>query len=148
MCQPEFGTFLPRATTDGVTLRRIIFLMTRRWRRFAALIVIAALALSQAALAAYACPRAAQMAPAQEMSMSAPCEQGEVAVDPLCESHCKDEKQKPTDAGQIGLAAPFMPKFWSRVDTSSPDPTSSIRSPSLLQARPPPLSIRNCCFRI
>lgn len=122
--------------------------MTRNWRRFVASIVVVALALSQAALAAYACPGAAQMSLAQEVAMSAPCEQGGIAVDSLCHSHCKDEKQKPTDASQIGLAAPFTPTFWSRVDTSSPDPASSILSPSLLQAKPPPLSIRNCCFRI
>ena len=126
----------------------MIPLVTRSLRRFVAFVAVAALALSQAALAAYACPGAAQMALAQEVAMSAPCEQDGMAVDSLCRSHCKDEKQKPTDAGKIGMAAPFTPTFWSRVDTSSPDPASSILSPSLLQAKPPPLSIRNCCFRI
>lgn len=86
-------------------------------------------------------------------------ETGEAAVpsavlDPaapaLCEQHCQYGTQSVNDAPQalagVALAPAFVVTIAALVVVSASPATAA--QPSRLYAASPPLSIRNCCFRI
>lgn len=122
--------------------------MNKVWRRIIALMGIAAIAFTQLALAAYACPDAAGMT-APAAAMTVPCDEADPAAPALCEKHCQDEKQKPADAAPVLAAATPASTFSLRVvNAGLQSPGADLASPALLHIKPPSFAIRNCCFRI
>ena len=129
--------------------------MNRFTRKLVSLLAIFAVVTAQLAVSAYACPM-------QFMGMDeAVAETGALAagatdaisllpdaVSPaLCQKHCEQGQQNVNDAPQplahVSVAAVFI--VTPLIDKSTP---ATAPTPFLLHATSPPLSIRNCCFRI
>ena len=82
-------------------------------------------------------------------AMSGPCDEDEAAPpSALCGKHCQDERQKPNDAASQPAVFHFVALFWSRIEDAASGVGAELASPTLLQVKPPPLSVRNCCFRL
>ena len=121
--------------------------MNRFWRKIAGIIGIGALVFAQFALSAYACPDLARMAVPASM-MDVPCDQMDVDVPTLCQKHCLEEKQKPSDAPATNATFTFVPLYSVRIIAESSEAQHHALGSPVHQAAPPPLTIRNCCFRI
>lgn len=109
----------------------------------------------QLAVSSYACPMLAQAMGEQTEAVSADAsaslsdEMDGVVQPGLCHKHCQDEQQSVSDSTTVIASIAFAPAFVVSLPVIQPSsvPTTTL-SPSLLHATSPPLSIRNCCFRI
>lgn len=132
--------------------------LSRPSRFVAALIALISVLFMQFAVASYACPgmgmgqseSVAVAASMDDQSMSA-CEGMDMAQPSLCHAYGQSDNLS-LDKPQVPNVAPFMPialmLAWSSVDIAR-TPTAAPPEPvSLGYASAPPLSIRNCCFRI
>jgi hypothetical protein len=127
--------------------------MSRFHRKIVSLIGIFALLFAQLAGSAYACPFQMQGIADTAMAGSAESDGPTAALDPaspaLCEQHCQYGKQSINDAPQPMASVVLAPAFVVTLDCPSVLPTTSAAAaPSRLYDSSPPLSIRNCCFRI
>ncbi len=129
--------------------------MNRFTRKLVSLLAIFAVLTAQLAVSAYACPMQfmgmdeavveadALAATANDAVSSVP----DAASPALCQKHCEQGQQNVNDTPQpqahVSLAAVFIVTPLIDTTTSATAPT-----PFLLHATSPPLSIRNCCFRI
>ena len=129
--------------------------MNRSLRRFVALFAAAVLAFAQLAVSAYACPagRSGQDSPvaASETRALSDCEEGECAQPALCHSHCQQLAQS-LDRAEVPGIAPitvtgFTPALVDKSPISRPA-RRDLRAHLLARSTEPPLTIRNCCFRI
>jgi hypothetical protein len=128
---------------------------TRRFRLLTVMFSLWALMLSQAAIAAYACPALVKAAEIAAMAhagmpcaehMAAEADEAPVA---LCHGHCQptpqsaDHFQVPTIAAAsqidaiLNVAAPV----------AAPE-AIFLQSPLLRRSTAPPLAVQHCCFRI
>jgi hypothetical protein len=130
--------------------------LKRAMRKWIALLGVSAILFAQIAVAAYACPAFAssqvnEQASAMDMSNSdAPCAEMDVKQANLCIEHCQ--------YGQQSLDHPVAPAVFAVADlpyflVRPADPavlgSTQEYAPSLLtRTTAPPLSVRNCCFRI
>lgn len=128
--------------------------MNRITRKLVSLLGIVAVVFAQLAVSAYACPvqfmgmdEASTVNLVREVHSN-----GRDAESPaLCQKHCDNGQQNVNDTPQPQAFVPLAqaPAF---IVTLLPDPPSPLAAtplvPSLLRTTAPPLSIRNCCFRI
>jgi hypothetical protein len=121
-------------------------------RKLAACIGLSAMLFAQLAVSAYACPAISAAVESAQAAHTPPCH-GSVSNDSdqpaLCQAHCQDGQQNVNDLQPFALAA-FVPAFIVTIIDSAAQMLEQVRpaSPSLLHSTSPPLSIRNCCFRI
>jgi hypothetical protein len=99
---------------------------------------------AQIAVAAYSCPLPADSVRAAPAS---PCEQVDSELGNLCHKHCHDAQQ--SQDGVAPLVA-FVPSFVAQLPLAAVSQPAAYRVDfaPLLHAPPPPLTVRNCCFRI
>jgi hypothetical protein len=120
-------------------------------RKLAACIGLSALVFAQLAVSAYACPVLAQaLEAAQQANTTAPpCHDLDSDQPALCQLHCQDGLQNINDTQPAFILPGYVSGFIVMIDSSAQQPLP-VRpaSPSLLHSTSPPLSIRNCCFRI
>ncbi|UUZ63202.1 hypothetical protein LP417_26640 [Polaromonas sp. P1-6] len=128
----------------------------RRTRLITALFVLVSLLFMQLAVASYACPAAAsKVAEVTTMAEAGmPCaESTPLNMDDeqpnLCQAHCQtgqqtaDKFELPSPVAISVLPADFtvpvnVPVFWG----------APLQSPHLMRTTAPPVTIRNCCFRL
>ncbi|HJV72857.1 MAG TPA: hypothetical protein VJ654_01430 [Noviherbaspirillum sp.] len=135
--------------------------LTRRSRLATALLALFSVLFMQLAVAAYACPslQSAEITQAAAMSMSA-AEHGDMTgcegmVDmeqpALCHAHAQAGDQsldKPASPGVAPSVAIVLVPAIQPVGANDPPMYKSAAAAWLMQDSFPPLSIRNCCFRI
>ena len=127
--------------------------MNRFTRKLVSLLGIAAVLFAQFVVSAYACPlQFMGLDPADAVVNStdaASCENG-LEPSALCQKHCQDEQQNVKDSAQpaqfVSVASAFTVVL-TPVDQHAPA-LPHRQLPTLQHATSPPLSIRNCCFRI
>ncbi len=133
-----------------------MFLFLRRIRLKAALVALVSLVFMQLAVAAYVCPGSVvSLAETAAMGKSGmPCAGSEsVVMDEeqpnLCQAHCQvgqqsaDTYQLPTLACASSVLAVYP------AATAAPLlPGVPIQPPLVQRSTAPPLTVRNCCFRI
>lgn len=117
--------------------------MTHMRQKIWALVAILGILLAQGAVAAYSCPL--MLSPPM---LDIPCEQMDMDSGPLCEKHCAEEKQKPHDSGDRGVAPGFVTAYFTRIADVADDAGKSRRLQPVQEAIQPPLIIRNCTLRI
>jgi hypothetical protein len=122
-------------------------------RRLAAATAIIGLLFAQLAVAAHACPMPSQAEyDTSSAQVAMPCD----AMDDmdgvpsgLCEKHCQAGHENVGDTNSTVAATPFCAAFVTTLDLAAPAVLESALIPAhLLHTSSPPLSIRNCCFRI
>lgn len=133
--------------------------LTRKTRLTAALLALVSMLFMQLAVAAYVCPglqMGDQGAVMLSQSQSQPdsgsmpgCDQPDPKQPALCHAHCQDGKQSLDKAELPPILSALASGFFTAVVNSDilqrPFSTSV---PLLTRTTAPPLSIRNCCFRI
>ena len=129
--------------------------MNRFTRKLVSLLAIFAVLTAQLAVSAYACPMQFMgmdeaVVEADALATAATDEVLPVpnAASPaLCQKHCEQGQQNVNDTPQplahVSVAAVFI--VVPLIDAITP---AIAPTPFLLHATSPPLSIRNCCFRI
>jgi hypothetical protein len=121
--------------------------LSRRSRLVTAFVTLCCLLFTQLAVAAYACP-ALDAAPAA--AMAAPCPNMDMQQPGLCKAHC-EAGQQTVDAYSPVHATPFVAAALAVVMPQLPEAAPVVAghdSSSLSHSTAPPLSIRNCCFRL
>lgn len=123
--------------------------MKRARRRVVGFLGVTAFVFAQFTLSAYACPDLARMVGSSPASSSSShCEEMDESLPALCQKHCLDEKQKPNDAFSSAASIAFVASFSTRLQLVKTSIEEFVFARSLLDASPPPLTVRNCCFRI
>jgi hypothetical protein len=127
--------------------------MTHRLRRFTALFGIAALLLMQLAVSAYACPGGAEprFEAMSAMAVTGQCDEADVSEAIVCQVHCTQGQQSFDKTQSPGIPSVIAAGFSSiQVPAVGPSNTAApgLFTRFLAQAPEPPLSIRNCCFRL
>jgi hypothetical protein len=130
--------------------------LTRRRRFITVIFSLCALLFTQVALAAYACPGVAQAVEVAEMANAGmPCAQ-EMASDMmdseqpgLCHAHCQAERQS-ADVYQLPVLATSaeLGAVLTLAPITEPSAPAVYAPLALRHGTGPPLSVRNCCFRI
>lgn len=132
--------------------------LSRPSRIVAALIALISVLFMQFAVASYACPGlgmgqsepVAMAAGMDDQGMSA-CEGMDMAQPSLCHAYGQADNLS-LDKPQLPNVAPFVPialiLAWSAIDIADTPTVGQSEPVSLVRATAPPLSIRNCCFRI
>lgn len=132
--------------------------LPRKYRFLTALVALFGMLFMQLAVAAYACPglssgsgsvtMAADASPMQSMPG---CDQPDPAKPALCHAHCQDGKSsldKP-DVPVVSPATVMVSTILTPLQPLLPARVAGAEPPSFLhRITAPPLSIRNCCFRI
>ena len=126
--------------------------MKRSVSRIASAIAIVAFVFSQLAIAAYACEMGmAHEAVAAQQSSPDCCDPANKTPDTACHDHCQQANKAPERIVVLGVPAltEISPGTALRVeDTARTHPAPSLPAPYLARLIEPPISIRNCCFRI
>ena len=129
--------------------------MKRRMPSFAAVLALFAFVFAQMLAAVYACEmgtpaQAAAVADTQAAALDC-CDPALPSMDPACDNHCqqagKTSERVHVPPAPVPLTAiVVMP---TKIAGSHHVPRSTpARAPDLARHIAPPLSIRNCCFRI
>lgn len=125
----------------------------RRHRLIAMLFALFSLLSMQLAVAGYACPVETKVSQAAAMvAAGMPCA-GDTVMDTeqpgLCHAHCQSAQQSvekvqaPTPMGAVATGSTYT------LEPSRPSaPRPLAQPPSLLRSSAPPITVRNCCFRI
>ena len=134
--------------------------LPRHLRYIAALLAMVSVLFSQLAVAAYACPSVADgqaqqalmaMQAMSEHHAMADCEDMDDTQSSLCRTHCQgdspsaDRTQPPNVSPSVAII--LVPEVGSVDLAFRPIRTQSVGF-WLTRTASPPLSIRNCCFRI
>jgi hypothetical protein len=109
-----------------------------RTRRRCALVAIAALALAQLTIVAYACP----LDGAPAMSAEMPCHETDGTPAPQCTAHCQAGAQsvdQPRPLAAADFVAPLLAVV--ELDLAVPAPRAVRAEPVLARAAAPPLPI-------
>lgn len=126
--------------------------MNRVTRKLVSMFCIATLLFAQLAVSAFACPvesagAGAQMHVASASDAAMNCHDAQPSA--LCRQHCESDQQNVNDSIQPLAFVALAPAFVTTLDVT--DTTTEAQcAPGryLVHATAPPLSIRNCCFRI
>ena len=133
--------------------------LSRPSRFVAAFIALLSMLFMQLAVAGYVCPDADVGQPAAAMAMpmtldaqSMPgCDKMDAAQPSLCHAHAHAQQQS-LDKHELPAVQPFIPAaltlIFQNIDLSNRPLVSQPATDLLARASAPPLSIRNCCFRI
>ena len=126
----------------------------RRHRLIAVLFALFSLLFMQLAVAGYSCPIGAKASEVAAMAEAGlPCAGDMAAVDAeqpgLCHAHCQSAQQTVEKAQSPAPAAAVATGFTYTIEPVrlSP-PAHPAQAPSLLRTTAPPITVRNCCFRI
>lgn len=132
--------------------------LTRRSRFASALIALFGVLFMQLAMAAYACP---SLQPAEPVAMTmasgdhdgmAGCEEVvDIEQPALCHAHAQIGDQsldKPASPGVAPSVAVVLVPAMQTISATDPPLPRHAEAAWLMQDSFPPLSIRNCCFRI
>lgn len=129
--------------------------LSRPSRFFAVLLAVVSVLFSQLAMAAYACPglpTGQAMAMAAETDHAMPdCEQMDNAQPALCHAHVQAGDQtldKPPSPNVPPTVAVLLMPAMSGLHLVPPLVVFYADAAGLRRSSDPPLSIRNCCFRI
>jgi hypothetical protein len=129
---------------------------SRPSRVLAAIITIFSLLFTQLALASYSCPglnvAKAAMVAADPADMPGCANMNTETPQPgLCHSHCEAGSQA-ADTPHAPLVQPFVAAqltvVLNEAESVAPSHASQPEAALLKRSTAPPLSIRNCCFRI
>jgi hypothetical protein len=130
---------------------------SRPIRSIAAIIALFSMLFMQLAMASYVCPGMGEVTIAVSMADNAQnmanCHGMDMNQPVLCHAHAHDQAGKQSlDKPELPTVSPFLPaELMLTLDvvqeTSIQDPVFH-GSPLLNRATAPPISIRNCCFRI
>lgn len=126
--------------------------MNRFTRKLVSLLGIAAVLFAQLAVSAHACPMQL-MGPDMVADTAGAADENSGGTDTdspaLCQKHCEHAQQSVNDNPQTLAFVTFEPAFeFTILIDAVARITSTAPSPALLHPTSPPLSIRNCCFRI
>lgn len=132
--------------------------LTGQSRVIAALLALVSMLFMQLVLAGYVCPKASVDSSASEMAAMSTtvsdmpgCDQMDTAQPSLCHASTHATHQS-LDKHELPSVQPFVPTTMSLVlvNLVIPSSTSPFERNTARQsgAPPPPLAIRNCCFRI
>lgn len=129
--------------------------MKRRAPPFAIIVAVAAFIFAQLMGAVHACEAGLDAKAPVQASVVAPmdgdcCDHGQPAPDPACDNHCQQAYKAPermqvatvAPLAAIGFATPVA--MVKRAEAPSPPRAA----PHLARHTEPPISVRNCCFRI
>lgn len=123
----------------------------RRHRLITVFFALFSLLFMQAALAGYACPVEGKAREAAAMAQAGmPCagEMVDSEQPGLCHAHCQAEKSLDKLSSPIVLGDASN-GFSYTVHSARVDERAQFeQSPSFYRATAPPISVRNCCFRI
>jgi hypothetical protein len=128
--------------------------MKRRAPPFAIFAAIVAFVFAQLMGALHACeiglPAADAKAAAVTQAADDCCDHGQPASDPGCDNHCQQAYKAPERVQATAVAPLVATGFAIAFATAAAPPPASPRptAPHLARHTEPPLSIRNCCFRI
>ncbi len=119
----------------------------RRHNRFlTAAFTVFALLFAQLAVAAYACPAMSPQADSASAQATSHCDKLDPRLTNLCQKHCHGVEQSPSASP---ASAPFIPALIGMLKPAIQVlPIANLEPPALFHATAPPLTIRNCCFRI
>ncbi|MDP3857726.1 MAG: hypothetical protein Q8Q73_08210 [Stagnimonas sp.] len=125
-----------------------------RHRLITVLFALFSLLSMQLAVAGYACPvdsKVSQIAAMAEAGM--PCAGDMSSVDAeqpgLCHAHCQSAQQSVEKVQAPTPMAAISTGFAYTVEPSHVSaPRSPAQPPTLLRSSAPPITVRNCCFRI
>jgi hypothetical protein len=131
--------------------------LSRRTHAFAALLALVSLLFTQLAVAGYACP-SMQIAQAME-TIAASAVQRDMPGCPgmntedtvLCQNQGQTGNQsldKPALPDVSPFVASLLTQTLNRTDSLQPSLVTPSAAFVLMRSTAPPLSIRNCCFRI
>jgi hypothetical protein len=125
----------------------------RRHRLIAVLFALFGLLFMQLAVAGYACPVGAKVSEVAAMAEAGlPCAGEMAAVDTeqpgLCHAHCQSAQQTVEKAQSPAPIAAAAIGFTYTIEPVRPSPLAHPLAPSLLRTTAPPITVRNCCFRI
>ncbi|MDP3841548.1 MAG: hypothetical protein Q8Q81_02985 [Oxalobacteraceae bacterium] len=134
--------------------------LSRRSRFVATLLALISVLFTQLAVAGYVCPSmeigqaigsiAASAVPIDHHAVGG-CEGGESAKTELCQHQSQVSKQS-LDKPELPHVSPFMATMLVQAVSHADSGFRSIDRPAeanfLTRTTAPPLSIRNCCFRI
>ena len=128
--------------------------MTRGPRSFAIMLSIAAFIFAQLLGAVHACTVGLGNAPVKAAAVSSVdgdcCDHDQRAPDPACDNHCQQAYKAPESVQFADLVPLVSIAFATPVAILKlrDRPSAGLPSPHLARHTEPPLSIRNCCFRI
>jgi hypothetical protein len=126
--------------------------MKRRASPIASLVAIVAFVFAQLMIAAYACEMGMPHEAAEaQPSSSDCCDPANKTPDTACHDHCQQASKAPERTLVLGVAAltEISPGTALRVeDVPRAHPAPFLEAPHLARLIEPPISIRNCCFRI
>jgi hypothetical protein len=126
--------------------------LTRPSRFLAALVTLFCLLFTQLAVAAYACPGAGAMTVAASSGSMPDCTDPDMEMPQpvLCAAHCEAGHQS-LDTPGAPHVQPFVAAALAVVlsgDSRRYALAAAPHTDSLTRSTAPPLTIRNCCFRI
>lgn len=124
--------------------------LTRPSRFLAALVTLFCLLFTQLAVAAYACPGAGAMTAAASSGSMPDCTDMEMPQLMLCAAHCEAGHQS-LDTPGTPHVQPFVAAALAVVLSGDSRQYALAAAPPtdrLTRSTAPPLTIRNCCFRI
>jgi hypothetical protein len=126
----------------------------RRHRLIAVLFALFSLLFMQVAVAGYSCPAGARVSEAAAMAEAGlPCAGDMVAIDAeqpgLCHAHCQSAQQTVEKAqSPLPIAAVTTGFTYTVEPVRLAPPFPPGQAPSLSRTTAPPITVRNCCFRI
>jgi hypothetical protein len=124
--------------------------LSRKNRVAAVLIALISVLFTQLAVAAYVCSGSTgSSAMSMDVETMPDCEEQDNRQSALCHAHCKDDKQS-FGKDNLPVLAPLWAVGFVLVHLAPLDqhPSGTSQPAYLNHATGPPLSIRNCCFRI
>lgn len=134
--------------------------LSRRSRFVATLLALISVLFTQLAVAGYVCPRMeigeaiesiAAPAVAIDHHAAGGCDGIAVEKPVLCQHHSQVSKQS-LDKPELPHVSPFMPTMLVQAVSHAESSYQFVPAPAenhfLTRTTAPPLSIRNCCFRI
>lgn len=126
----------------------------RRRRLIAVFFTLFSLLFMQFAVAGYTCPVGAKVSEVAAMAEAGmPCA-GDMAIADaehpgLCHAHCQSTQQTVDKAQSPAPAAAVATGYTYTIEPVRLSPHAyPAQAPSLLRTTAPPITVRNCCFRI
>lgn len=127
--------------------------MKRRVPSFTAVLALVAFVFAQLLAAAYACEMGLATQPAADTQDAGHdcCDPSLPSMDPACDNHCQQASKTSERVHASPAPAPLPVLVAMPLAIAGPRGAFSAppsRAPDLARHIAPPISIRNCCFRI
>ena len=124
--------------------------MNRSWRKFLSFCLAGLVVFAQVAVGGHACQTSASGMSGPSLVHATGDRGSPDEIQPhLCFEHCNADQQNVSDTVQLGTQQAFVPTFSAMLPANQSLTAARLyQSPALLRDISPPLTIRNCCFRI